>query len=170
MRSLRYQTEMLIRDGNPYVPVTAAQAAKLKAGWRKPMPVKIRINGAPKEAWRINMMPAGDGSFYLYLHGTVRKASQTAVGDVVLVEVTFDAAYRSGPAHPMPKTFAAGLNAQPTAKKNWEALIPSRQKELLRYLAALKSDEARRRNIERALEVLSGKAGRFMARSWKHGK
>jgi uncharacterized protein YdeI (YjbR/CyaY-like superfamily) len=52
------------------------------------------------------------------------------------------------------------------ARKNWETLIPSRKKEILRYFARLKSPEARARNLERALHVLSGKRGRFMARAW----
>ena len=53
--------------------------------------------------------------------------------------------------------------------KNWEALIPSRRKEILRYFARLKSTEARERNLERALHVLSGRQGRFMARVWNQG-
>lgn len=170
MSSLRFKTRMLIREGNPYVSVSSAQAAKLKAGWRKSMPVTIRINGAPKDGWHINMMPVGDGGFYLYLHGDVRKASRTKVGDDVAVEVQFDETYRGGPAHAMPESFAAELEARPIAKKNWEALIPSRQKEILRYFASLKAAAARQRNVARAIEVLSGKSGRFMARSWKQGK
>jgi uncharacterized protein YdeI (YjbR/CyaY-like superfamily) len=58
----------------------------------------------------------------------------------------------------------------PKAKKAWEALILSRQKEILHYFSWLKSEEARKRNAEKALFVLSGKEGRFMARSWKNGK
>jgi hypothetical protein len=45
-------------------------------------------------------------------------------------------------------------------------LTPSRQKEVVRYLRAPKSDEARERNLVRALRVLSGAKERFMARSW----
>jgi hypothetical protein len=56
----------------------------------------VRINGKPEKAWRINMMPVGDGSFYLYLHGDIRKASGTAVGDRVRVEMEFDPAYKNG--------------------------------------------------------------------------
>jgi hypothetical protein len=44
---------------NPYVLVTAAQAATLRAGWRKPMPVLVRINDQAVDAWRTNMMPTG---------------------------------------------------------------------------------------------------------------
>ena len=56
------------------------------------------------------------------------------------------------------------------SKQKLGALIPSRKKEILRYLAALKSPEARERNIVRALKVLSGKSERFMPRSWSGGK
>jgi len=53
--------------------------------------------------------------------------------------------------------------------KNWEALIPSRREEILRYFSRLKSPEARARNLERALHVLSGRKGRFMGRAWDRG-
>ncbi len=53
--------------------------------------------------------------------------------------------------------------------KNWKALIPSRKKEILRYLSRLNSSEARARNLAKALHVLSGETGRFMARAWKNG-
>jgi hypothetical protein len=155
---------------NPYVLVSAKHAAELKPGWRKPMPVLVRINGKPEKPWRINMMPLGDGSFRLYLHGSVRKVSNTKVGDRVDVEVGLDTKYKNGPAHPMPMWFRDALEKNPVAKKNWEALVPSRKKEILRYFAALKSVEARERNRARALHALSGETTRFMARSWSGGK
>jgi len=129
----------------------------------------VRINGKPAEPWRINMMPVGDGSFYLYLHGDVRRASGTKVGDRVAVELRFDATYRNGPQHSVPMWFGAALQKNPRAMKNWEALIPSRKKEILRYFERLKSPEARARKLERALRVLSGRKGGFMARAWDRG-
>lgn len=93
------------------------------------------------------MTPIGDGSFRLYLNGKVRKASGTGVGDRVEVEIRFDAKYRSGSAYPMPASFRAALRKNPLARRNWEALIPSRKKEILRYFAALKFPEARKRNL-----------------------
>ena len=66
----------------------------------------------------------------------------------------------------MPDWFRIPLAKNRPAKKAWDALIPSRQKEILRYFSWLKSPAARTRNVERALHVLSGKKGRFMARSW----
>ncbi|MGB7212395.1 MAG: YdeI/OmpD-associated family protein [Gemmatimonadales bacterium] len=156
---------------NPYVQVSAARARRIRPGWRKPLPVLVRINGHPKaKPWRINLMPQGTGAFYLYLHGEVRRASGTKVGDRVAVEVSFDAAYRGGPMHPMPLWFRTPLARNLKAAKAWKALSPSRQKEILRYLMALKSDEARHRNVARAIHVLSGAKERFMARSWSAGR
>src|SRR5262249_36688022 len=120
------------------------------------MPVLVRINGKPEEPSPINMMPIGNGSFRLYLNGKVRKASGTGVGDRVAAKVRFDAKYRSGPVHPMPAWIRTALGKNPVPRKNWEALIPSPKKEILRYFAALKSPEARNRSLARALHALSG--------------
>ena len=163
---VRFTGRIEIRGINPYVPVGSEIAARVMAGWRKPMPVKVRVNGQPNPPWRINMMPAGDGSFYLYLSGIVRDVSGTGVGDEVEVELAFDGEYRSGPAHPMPSLLAKALERNALARRGWAELPPSRQKEILRYLTGLKSEEALERNIERALHVLAGGQARFMARSW----
>ena len=170
MAMLRFIAVIQIRDGNPYIPVSAARAKTLKPDWRKPMPVRVRINGKPEEAWRINMMPTGNGGFYLYLHGDVRRASSTRVGDRVRAEVRFDPPYRNGPLHPMPAWFKTALRKNATAMKHWTALIPSRKKEVLRYFSFLKSPQAHARNLEKAMHVLSGNKGRFLARTWQHGK
>lgn len=163
---LRFRATIEINNINPYVLVSAGDARRLRQGWRKPMPVRARVNGQPEAWWRINMMPIGDGSFYLYLHADVRKAAACQVGDAVEVEVAFDDAYRSGPAHPMPPAFSAALEANPVARQAWEALIPSLKKEILRYFEQVKSAEAKARHLERAMYVLSSGKGRFMARSW----
>ena len=158
-----------IRGVNPFVAVSSSQANGVKPGWRKPLPVLVRINDDSATAWKTNMMPDGNGNFYLYLHGNMRKASGTNVGDRVRVEIEYDAAYRNGPQDPMPKWFGQALNGNAQAKKNWSALIPSRKKEILRYLSRLVSADARIRNQAQALHVLSGQDGRFMGRAWKNG-
>ena len=164
---LRFVARLKLLGINPYILVSAARAHGIKAGWRKPLPVLVRVNGHPTtRPWRINMMPIGNGAFYLYLHSEVRRASNTKVGDRIRVEIAFDAAYRNGPMHRMPAWFRVPLGNNAKAMKAWKALIPSRKKEILRYLSNLKSAEARARNIARALRALSGKKSRYMARSW----
>jgi len=86
------------------------------------------------------------------------------------VRLRFDQDYRGGPAHPMPSWFKVPLSNNQQAKAAWDTLPPSRKKEILRYFSWLKSDEARQRNVDRAITVLSGKPGRFMARDWKNGR
>ena len=168
MATLSFTATIRIRGINPYVDVSAARAAKLRPG-RRTMPVLVRVNGKPGKPWRINLVPTGTGAFYLYLAEPVRKASGTGVGDRVRVELDLDEAYRPGPQR-LPPWFAAALKADPAAQANWKRLTPSRRKEVVRYLRSLRSEEARRRNVERALRVLGGRQERFMARAWAGGK
>lgn len=154
------------RGVNPYVIVSAALAAQLKAEWRKALPVHAWINGAPADGWRVNLMPIGDGRFYLYLNGDVRDQAGVGVGDRVDVRLRFNARYKGGPADPMPPWFETALKKNAKARRGWDALTPSLQKEILRYLARLKTPEARAGNLEKALRVLSGQPGKFLARDW----
>ena len=105
----------------------------------------------------------------MYLKGLVREQAGVSVGDLVRVDIEYDASYRKGPQHPMPPWFRNALKKHPQAGKTWDTLIPSRKKEVLRYFARLKSPEARTRNLARALHVLSGQTARFMARTWTNG-
>lgn len=170
MKTLTFTATMEIIGINPFVPVNRKQADFLKPDWRRPMPVLVRVNGQPQDPWHINMMPVGDGNFFLYLHGDVRKASGTKVGDLVTVELSFDEAYMNGPQHPIPDWFQSALDRNGIANENWLALSPSRQKEILRYFSQLKSDEAKLRNLEKVMNVLEGRSDRFMGRPWKDGK
>jgi hypothetical protein len=169
MMTLRFSAEIQIVGINPYVHITPEQADTLRPGWRRPMPVIVRVNGEPRSGWHINLMPVGDGSFYLYLAGIVRKASATQVGDTVSVAVGFDPGYLGGP-EPMPGWFGEALEGVPRAKLAREALSPSRQKEIVRYMFGLKSQEARARNAARALSALSGDSSHFMGRDWTDGR
>ena len=80
---LTFEAKIEIIGVNPYVLVVGMQAGQLRPAWRGPMPVLVTVNGEPEPPWRVNMMPRGDGSYYLYLAGVVRKASGTAVGDMM---------------------------------------------------------------------------------------
>jgi Bacteriocin-protection, YdeI or OmpD-Associated/Domain of unknown function (DUF1905) len=163
---LRFRAPIEINGINPYVLVSAERAVRLRKNWRRPMPVRIQVNGKPDIPWRTNLMPVGDGSFFLYLHGQVRKESGSSVGDVASVTIEFDDDYQGGPADPMPPWFGDELQRNRAAQRGWDGLPPSRQKEILRYLSRLKSPEAQQRNVQRALHVLAGGKARFMARAW----
>lgn len=155
---------------NPYVVVDASTATALRPRWRKPMPVLVKLNGEPSLPWRTNMMPTGQGDFRLYLHGEMRKVSSTAVNDVVTLEVSFDEEYRNGPLHSTPEWFQRELDRDDVVDAAWRNLTPSRRKEVLRYFARLKSDEAKGRNLQQLLRVLRGDDVHYMGRDWVDGK
>jgi Domain of unknown function (DUF1905)/Bacteriocin-protection, YdeI or OmpD-Associated len=155
---------------NPYVAVSAEQATLLRPNWRGPMPVILTINDQSDDPWRTNMMPNGQGGYLLYLHGQMRAFSGTNVGDVVTIGLCFDDDYRGGPQHPVPSWLHEALTEEALVANNWHALAPSRQKEVLRYLASLKSDSAVQRNQVRLLNALRGERERFMGRDWVDGK
>ena len=164
------RSRVLIVGVNPYVEVSAERVAMLRPGWRKPLPVLVRIKGGPTTAWRTNLTPTGDGSFRLYLHGAMRAAPRVEVGDEVNIGLDVDDAYYSNPAHPMPEWFQTALDGDSPVHENWLGLSPSQRKEVVRYLGALKSQEARDRNLQRALSVLRGEPGRFLGRDWSNGR
>ena len=139
MANSSFKADIQIRGINPFIRVSPSRAATIKPGWRKPLPVLLRINRKPEEAHRTNMMPAGDGSFYLYLNEIMRTAADVSVGDRVSIEIAFDAGYRNGPRHSIPNWFRDGLERDIQARQNWESLPPSRKKEVLRYFAFSKS-------------------------------
>ncbi len=165
-----FRASIEIAGINPYVLVSSRHASTLRPGWRRPLPVLVRLNDETDTSWRTNLMPRGDGAFYLYLHGEMRDTAGVSVGDRVSVELRVDEAYRGGPTHEVPARFREALDAHPTAAANWDRLAPSRRKEILRYFAGLKSERALQRNIDKALRVLGGEKERFMARDWIDGR
>jgi hypothetical protein len=160
----------IVDEINPCVIVSKPRATALQPGWRRHMPVLVRINAGPGVPWRTNLMPRGDGTFLLYPHGPMRKASRTGVNDQVTIELDFDADYVTDPPHVTPEWFQASLDARPAALANWQALSPSRRKEVARYLAALKSPAAKERNLQRVMKALEGEATRFVGRDWVEGR
>jgi hypothetical protein len=163
-------SRVLIVGVNPYVDVSAERVTMLRAGWRKPLPVLVRINEGLASPWRTNLTPVGDGSFRLYLHGAMRRTAKVNVGDEVRIRLEVDDDYYSNPANPMPEWFQAALDADSEVAGNWQKLSPSQRKEVVRYFSALKSEDARARNLQRALRILRGEPGRFLGRDWSHGR
>lgn len=99
----------------------------------------------------------------------MRSTANVGVGDVVRIGLEVDNDYHSNPAHPMPPWFQTALDADSVIRNNW-ALSRGRRKEVVRYLSALKSQDARERNLQRALSVLKGEPGRFLGRDRVNGR
>lgn len=131
---------------NPCVDVPARVSAAL--GKRGYIPVQGTLNG---HAFRAGLVPLGKGRHRLYVNGQMRKAVGVNVGDKIRVVLDYDAKPRT---MPVPEPLTQALKANPTAKKAWENLTPSKRKEILTYLNWLKGPEALERNVARTIKIL----------------
>lgn len=144
---------------NPFVwvPEEILQALFEKAGKNKgPIPVRGTINRKPYRQTLVKYQ----GHWRLYINTSMLKNSPQRITELIQVTVLYDAADRSIQAPPL---FIKALQKNKPAKKAFDSLPPSRQKEIIRYLARLKTEEARKRNIEKAIGFLSGR-NRFAGR------
>lgn len=138
-----------------------------------PMPILSNIfQQAQKDKGAIQVRGTIDGHSYtqtlvrysgkwrLYINTPMLKASKKKVGDTAEISIEFDPVERIIPMHP--KLMAALAN-NAEAKQVFDFLRPSMQKEIVRYISFLKSEEAVDRNVERTMQFLVGKA-RFIGR------
>ena len=144
---------------NPYVLVPAAVLKELfkQAGRDKgPIPIKGELNG---KAFIQNLVKYS-GKWRLYLNTPMRKAAGIDVGDMATVEIEFDPEPRTIEMHPKLKQ-ALATNKQ--ANSIFQKLTPSYQKEIIRYINNLKTEESVDKNVAKAIQHLLGKQ-RFVGR------
>src|SRR5258708_19863215 len=94
---LRFRAPIEIDKINPYVRGRPELAVRLRPNWRRPMPVRIQVNGKPDIPLRINLMPVGDGSFFLYLHCQGPKDLGTSLAPLLTLTLESDHTYKPGP-------------------------------------------------------------------------
>jgi uncharacterized protein YdeI (YjbR/CyaY-like superfamily) len=87
----------------------------------------------------------------LYLDTWMREAVGVGVRDPVRVSLKAD---RDSRETPLPGRLLEMLEANPGAKEAWQALAPSRQREILSYLNFLQTPEALERNIHKTIAKL----------------
>jgi hypothetical protein len=132
------------------VPPATVAALKVESGRNQSLPVKATLQGKP---FKVNVMRYR-GAWRLYLNGVMRKRARVEVGQRVKVTLRYDPKPRLTLT---PPAFAAALAKDRRAKSAFQALAPSRRKELLRYLGNLKREESLRLNIGRMLKYLKGR-------------
>jgi hypothetical protein len=139
---------------NPYVSVPRAQLAALfVAAGRETSPIPIQV-GIGEATFRQNLVRY-QGAWRLYLNTPMRAAAGKEVGQRVALRVAYDPEPR---VQPMPAELESALARQPAARAAFEALVPSRQKEISRYLSGAKTVATRDRNVEKVIDFLLGKA------------
>ncbi len=148
-----FSSKIQIIGINPYVllPSPVLKYIFQKAGKNKgAIPVKLKIGGKNF----IQNLVKYSGKWRLYLNGPMRKAAGKDVGDMIDVQIDFDVKPRTTPIHPKLKK---AFKENKEAKKAYDDLNPSRQKEILKYINFLKSEESVEKNIQKAIAHLTGK-------------
>nr|WP_288808579.1 YdeI/OmpD-associated family protein [uncultured Sphingobacterium sp.] len=120
------------------------------------IPIRGKVNGKDYKQTLLRYK----GEWRLYINTEMLTNSPKRSGETLELSVVFDPADRSLVPHPQ---LEQALVENEEAKAVFERLAPSKRKEIIRYISFLKTDESRRKNIEKAVGFLLGK-NRFIGR------
>lgn len=155
----RFKATIEIIGVNPFVfvPDEILQKIFIIAGKNKGhIPIKGTINQKPY----LQTLVKYDGSWRLYINTSMLKNSPQHIGEIVDITINYDPESRE---IIPPESFIKALNDNQVAKSIFNKLSNSRKKEIIRYLANLKSEESLHKNIKRAINFLHGNE-RFVGR------
>ncbi len=144
--------EIKIIGINPYVSVPKSILNSLfeDAGKEKG---PIQINGTINKKSYIQTLVKYAGEWRLYINTMMLVNSPKRIGEKIKITISFDPKERVIEMHPLLKD---ALEKNKTAKSVFEKLTPSRQKEIVRYISYLKTDEKIIFNVSKAIRFLLG--------------
>lgn len=151
--------ELKLIGVNPYLEVPSEILATIFADagvTSGPIQVKGELGGRPY----LQTLVKYAGEWRFYVNTTMLKKSPEHVGEDVTVTIGFDAEPRIVAMHPM---LRQALAESPEANAVLESLAPSKQKEIIRYIANLKTQASVECNVPKAIAFLLGN-GRFVGR------
>jgi len=148
-----FNAEIEIIGINPFVfvPETILTAIFKQAGKDKG---HIPVCGSIYNREFIQTLVRYNGEWRLYINSIMLKDSPKRIGETIEISLDFDPKDRTIEAHP---DLVKALSKNKNALKTFELLPPSRQKEIIRYISNLKTEESISRNIEKAIGFLNGK-------------
>jgi hypothetical protein len=112
--------------------------------------IKGKIEGHP---FKQTLVPIKHAPYRLYVNGPMMKGSKVRLAQVVSFEIEQDSPKSRNV--PMPKFFREELNRNEVMDR-FKKLSPSRQKEILKYLRFLKTEESVKRNVYKVVNGLKG--------------
>lgn len=137
------------------VPLRVTKTMEPRKGY---IPIKGRIE---HHAFRQTLCPIKDNPYRLYVNGPMLEGSGMSLGKTARFVIEQDFSTRPRRDSTMTPQFKQLLR-ETGVLKNFEALSPYRQKEILRYLYFLKSDEAKMRNMKKVIDQMkSGESSRM---------
>jgi hypothetical protein len=157
MHTFRAEIEIIGINPFVFVPDKILQQIFKQAGKdRGHIPIKGTINGDPYKQTLVKY----SGDWRLYINTSMLGNSPKRLGEIIEISVFFDMESRE---IKPPEDFVKALSKNKKAKTLFDSLPASRKFEIVRYLANLKTEDALKRNIKRAINFLLGKE-RFIGR------
>lgn len=159
MKRSAFEARLEIIGINPFVSVPEDILSEIfkQAGKEKGhIPVCGTVNGRPYTQTLVRY----SGAWRFYVNTMMLDDSPGRIGETISVEIAFDPRDRTIVPHP---GLLRALEAHPEAAAVFESLPPSRRKEIVRYIANLRSEESRTKNIAKAIGFLKGE-NRFVGR------
>lgn len=118
-------------------------------GTRARISIKGKIN---QTTFTGSLFPTGQGTHYMVINKKLREAAGLKSGDTVLLAIEVDTA----PRRPVvPADLEKALANFPQAKRRFEILSPSHQKEYATYVDEAKKEETKKRRIAKVIDMLS---------------
>jgi hypothetical protein len=157
MHKFRAKIEIIGINPFVFVPDKILQKIFKEAGKnRGHIPIQGTINGEPYKQTLVKY----SGDWRLYINTSMLRNSPKRLGEIIEISVSFDTESRE---IKPPEGFVKALSKNTKAKTSFDRLPASRKFEIVRYLANLKTEDAQKRNIKRAINFLLGKE-RFIGR------
>lgn len=157
MRHFKAQIEIIGVNPFVFVPVDILhELFELHNKNKGPIPIRGAING---NAYRQTLVKF-KGEWRLYINTVMLNNSPKRIGEIIELSVELDTAGRLLTPHPK---LVGALKSNPAAKRKFDAQPPSLQKEIIRYISFLKTEESIDKNVSRAINFLLGKE-RFIGR------
>jgi hypothetical protein len=138
---------LLEQNGKTAVGFAVPEDVVVSLGKGKRPPVNVTINGY---TYRSTVAPMG-GRYLVGVSAENRSAAGVRGGETHDIELTLDDQPREVD---LPSDFAAALAAEPHAQRTFDALSPSNKGYHTALIAGAKTDDTRRRRIEKSIGAL----------------
>ena len=114
-----------------------------KIGSAPHVPVTGTVEGVPV---RTTLVSRGNGSYRMAIHGDIRKKLRADTGAVVEIAIQLDEESREPE---LPPALVLALRNAPKAQRRFRAITTALRRQIVRYLTAVKSQEALERRVSR---------------------
>lgn len=146
MGSLEITGELQGRGPGSAFVLTDEQVEVVGEGAKR-FPAAATINGHRLRTTVVRMR----GEFLFGLSTAAREAASIEIGDTVTFRLELDQAPREVE---VPPALAAGLDADPEARRAFDALAYTHRREYARWIAEAKREETRERRVAEAVEMI----------------